>query len=186
MKIALIGKARTGKDTVGDYLREKYQFKRFYFAKGIEEIIIKYFPSAFDNGKPRGHYLHIGQSMREIDSHVWINYTHNEIEKYLSDNPSAHIMITDCRQLNEATFLREQGYKLIKIVCDESKRIERILDKGEYFDFSTLYHDTEIQSDLIIPDLYIHNNGTLEQLEDSVERALDYLRMIEGGSYFEN
>ena len=53
MKIALFGKIRSGKDTVGKILIEEYGFNRFAFGDGIGEIIQKYFPEAWEGGKPR-------------------------------------------------------------------------------------------------------------------------------------
>ena len=46
MKVALFGKMRSGKDTVGKILIDEYHFKRFAFGDGIGEIIEKYFPEA--------------------------------------------------------------------------------------------------------------------------------------------
>lgn len=187
VKIALFGKMRSGKNTVADLLKEKADFKEYSFGSGIGEIIKKYYPTAFEGGKPRQHYQHIGQSLRELDADVWINYTLSQIEKEtrLADRlgvPS-FIVITDGRQVNEARRLREDGYLIVKVECDEAERLNRIGEASDAFDVSQLNHETELQVDYINADYTIKNNGTLEELEQQVTIliTLAYLsQMFEG------
>ena len=80
-KVALFGKIRSGKDTVGKILIEEYGFQRVAFGDGIGEIIEKYFPEALEGGKPRKHYQHIGQQLRVLNQDVWINYLLKKVEK---------------------------------------------------------------------------------------------------------
>ncbi|MGV2685420.1 hypothetical protein GNF82_13610 [Clostridium perfringens] len=62
-------KMRSGKDTFAGWFIE-IGAKKFTFASGIVEIIDKYFPLAKVNGKPRLHYQHIGQALRQLDNDV--------------------------------------------------------------------------------------------------------------------
>lgn len=169
IKVALVGKMRSGKDTVAKYLMDDYGFKKFYFAKGIEEIILKYFPNAFDNGKPRQYYQHIGQQLRVLDQDVWINYLLNEVE-ILKD--PINIVVTDMRQVNEAERLKKEGFTIIKVVADEKIRIDRILKSGDKFNAEDLHHETELQVDLINADITVVNNGTIEELKKEVQNII--------------
>ena len=183
MKIALFGKIRSGKDTVGNILIEKYKFNRFAFGDGIGKIIEKYFPEAWETGKPRKHYQHIGQELRVLNPDVWINYlvrtvegaSAKHIESYHSKGvlaPVFNVVITDGRQVNEAEKLREQGYLIIKVECPEQLRVERMKNLGDNFQPEQLYHDTELQVDRIEADVTIENSGTLEELEEKVSRIV--------------
>lgn len=70
MKIAIVGKIRSGKKVVGDYFIERYECEQMAFADEIGTVISYYFPDAFVEGKPRFHYQQIGQFFPTIDPKV--------------------------------------------------------------------------------------------------------------------
>lgn len=168
MKIALFGKMRTGKDTVADLLINDHDFKKYSLATGIGEIIYKYFPNAWDNGKPRHHYQHIGQQLRELDKNVWINYLLSSVER----DGVERVVVADGRQVNEADALRKEGYLIVLVKTEEETRIKRILESGDNFNPEQLNHETEQQVDKITPDVVIRNDGTLEDLKSAVDCVL--------------
>lgn len=180
MKIAVFGKIRSGKDTVGKMLIEEYGFNRYAFGDGIGEIIQKYFPEAWAEGKPRKHYQFIGQALRELNSDVWVNYLLNNIKKDEAElkfkygyNKPYKVVVTDGRQVNEAEKLRKQGYLIIKVSCPEEIRVERMKKAGDVFTPESLKHDTELQVDLIKPDIEIDNSGTIEGLRYIVKSIME-------------
>lgn len=173
MRIAIVGKMRSGKDTVASLLVEK-GFTPLAFADGIAEIIQKYFPEAYENGKPRKHYQHIGQELRILNGNVWINYL-DKLAIGLQD-----IIITDCRQKNEETYLRANDYMIIKVCTEDYIRIQRMLEAGDNFTPEVLEHDTEKQVDTVVADYEISNNGTYEELVAEVHKAFSFYK-----SYFE-
>lgn len=183
MKIALFGKMRSGKDTVAKILTQEYGFKDFAFAQGIGEIIVKYFPTALSYGKPRQHYQHIGQSMRELDQDVWVKYLLKRVLHYKMDirlsveNKNKRIpfrvVVTDGRQQNEAERLREEGYLIVKVEAPEDIRIDRMVQAGDVFTDELLTHETEKQVDLINADITILNDGTLEDLRLKVKDLIE-------------
>ena len=164
MKIALIGKMRTGKDTLGKYLCDEHSFNRFAFGDGIKEVILEYFPTAFDNGKPREHYQFIGQAFRQLDPDIWVNRALGKVNRFLEENPNANIVITDVRQPNEAKALRAAGFLLVKVESYSSISLDRILKENDTFNPESLKHETEVLVDSCPFDIKIFNNGTLEEL----------------------
>ena len=181
MKIAVFGKMRSGKDTVGAILIDEYNFIRFAFGDGIGKIIQEYFPEDWAKGKPRKHYQHIGQQLRELNPDVWIDYLLRTVEKYegncsLLGQCPKNIIVTDGRQKNEAEKLKAQGYTIIKIVADEKKRIERIIASGDKFKYEQLFHETELQVDEIEADYVIYNNGSFKELKDNVQKIINELQ----------
>lgn len=176
MKIALFGKMRSGKDTVAKILIEEYGFTRYGFGDGIGRVIKEYFPEAWAGGKPRGHYQFIGQQFRKLNEYVWIDYTLNTIfedgRPYRIFGKEFNVVIADGRQLNEAKRLKEAGYLIVKVETPEELRIQRMKELGDVFSPEQLNHETELQVDMIEPDVLILNDGTLEELEEKVQKML--------------
>lgn len=169
MKIALFGKMRSGKDTVGKMLIEEEGFKRFAFATGIGQIIEEYFPEAVAEGKkPRKHYQHIGQQLRQLNEDVWINYLLKEID----EAGAGFVVVTDGRQYNEAQRLRENGFTIIKVEAPDELRIKRIEAAGDQFTPDLFTHETELQVDLIEADYTIVNDSDLKSLRDKLQITL--------------
>lgn len=169
MRIALVGKMRSGKDTVASLLLEK-GFTQIAFGDGIREIVAEYFPEALLEGKPRSHYQKIGQWLRELNNDVWINYVDRKSKDWES------VLVSDCRQLNEAKYLRDQGYMILKVYADDEVRKQRIIESGETFSPELFNHETEQQVDSIEYDLLLINNGTLEELKRDVALAFMYYK----------
>lgn len=170
IKIGLVGEFRSGKDTVGDYLRSEYSFKSTYFAKSLYDVCRSLFPKRFEEGnKPRKLLQDAGSAMRQIDVNVWINKTIQEINEMGSDQ----IVVTDVRYPNEAERLRQEGFTLIKIVSPLEKRIERsIVDSGS-FSVTDTQHESEKQVQAIETDYLINNDGSLLDLYWNVDRVMD-------------
>ena len=167
MKIALFGKIRSGKDTVGKILIDEYGFNRVAFGDGIGEIITKYFPEAWEGGKPRRHYQFIGQQLRVLNEDVWINYLLKKAEVI-----EGNIVVTDGRQLNEAKRLKEEGYLIVRVTTNSDIRLARMKALGDVFNAEDLEHETELNVDLISTDVEIFNNGTLEELKDNIQNLV--------------
>lgn len=178
MKIALIGKSRSGKDTVAEYLEKKYRLHNYKFSYGITEIIKKYFPKDLEKGiKLRGHYIKIGQSLRELDEDVWVNYTLNKIN-YLWGSLE-NVVISDVRQENEFKRLAGRGFRFIYIECDDDIRNERIKENGEELP-SNFDNDPDKNIDYIFERYMglidvVSNNQSLEKLFHEVDKKVaDY------------
>lgn len=176
MKIALIGLSRSGKDTVAEYLVKKYGMRNYKLSYGITEIIKKYFPKDLEKGvKLRGHYIKIGQSLRELDEDVWVNYTLDKIN-YLWGNLE-NLVISDVRQENEFRRLAKEGFRFIYIKCDDVIRNERIKEKGEELP-SDFDNDPDKNVDYIVERYgelieVVSNNQSLESLFDEINKVVE-------------
>jgi dephospho-CoA kinase len=171
MRLAIVGKMRSGKDTFAKYFTDLYEFKSLAFGNGITDVITRYFPEAFiTSEKPREHYLKIGQSFRELDPDIWVEILADrlwEIEEY--KGLDTDVIVTDCRQHNEYAWLKAKGFTIIKVEAEDEVRIERMAEKGEPFNPAQFYHDTEMATDTIPYDYLVTNNGPLGELIEQAE-----------------
>lgn len=176
MKIALIGKSRSGKDTVAEYLVKKHGMRNYKLSYGITEIIKKYFPYDFEKGvKLREHYIKIGQTLRELNEDVWVDYTLSKIN-YLWGNLE-NLVISDVRQENEFRRLAKEGFRFIYIKCDDYIRNERIKEKGEELP-SDFDNDPDKNVDYIVERYgelieVVSNNQSLEMLFDEINKVVE-------------
>lgn len=173
MRIGLCGKMRSGKDTVADLILSKHpEYRTLAFADGIKKVIEICFPEELAKGsKPREFYQYIGQNLRKLNPQVWINYTDKELQSL--DN-STNVIITDCRQLNENVYLRNNGFIVVKVDADEDIRLQRIKDMGEDVSVEQFNHSTELDVDLIEPDYLLRNNGSINNLKFNVDRLFEF------------
>ncbi|ACV61748.1 hypothetical protein Dtox_0843 [Desulfofarcimen acetoxidans DSM 771] len=135
MRIAVTGKMRSGKDTVGDYLVRQHRFKNFAFGDAIRSICQELFPEALAKGKPRYLYQAVGQGMRTIESDVWINNLFKQIDK---ESPETNLVVTDLRQQNEYKALKQHGFIIVMVNSRLDNRIKRMNDCGDNFSIADL------------------------------------------------
>lgn len=121
--IILSGKARSGKDTVLEIIKEYYKEEKVmnisysYYLKDY----LKRMGNFNEINKPRTLMQKFGEELRNIDKNFLINRVMEDIEVF--KNYYDIIVITDAR-LKEEIEIPKQKYELVSI------RIERDLDNG--------------------------------------------------------
>jgi hypothetical protein len=136
VQVALTGQMRSGKDTVGKFLIEKYGFKRFAFGDGIVRTCQNLFPSKFlTEEKPRELLQEFGQFCVSLDKNVWVNYLFKEMMKSDIYPVEDNVVITDLRK-------------------------QRIISSGEKYDPKIFNYVTEQFVKTFEVDFEIENNGT--------------------------
>src|SRR5690606_732434 len=171
IKIGLVGKAGTGKDTVAAYLVAVYGFRKFAFADRLKEIDFELFGPTV--GKDRKRLQQFGQFCRTIDPDVWVKQLHKRIKDY-----HGNIVVTDIRQPNEYQYCIDNGFIIIKIVCDDDIRIERMKERGDIFNPEDLNHETEQYIDQFDYTYWVDNNGTFNDLTTQVDYILEDIKAL--------
>ncbi len=136
--IAVTGRMRSGKDTLGDYICENYSFTRLAFADSLKQVCKITFHLEHEQlhdqklketvdqryGKtPRQIMQQIGMMMRrEMGDDVWVN----NLLTRLNNVQSGLIVITDARFENEIEALRRAGAVVVRIVRGSSKETAEI------------------------------------------------------------
>lgn len=121
MKIGISGKMGSGKTTLAKQINEYYS-NIFYitsFAKKLKTLACELFNMDINN-KDRLLLQQLGQSMRNINEDVWINYAIKDAKKY--DN----VIIDDARFENEVLTLKNNDYFLIKLNISKDLQYKRL------------------------------------------------------------
>ena len=177
IKIALIGGARTGKDTIAGHLCNILGFKRLAFGDKLKEIMFKTFLDLREEPKPRQEMIDFGQACRDIDPYVWIKHLHDQSLVY--ERLGHHnLVITDVRQPNEIQYCVDMGYTLVKVVASKETQIERASKSGEQLDVNNYMDATAVGYEGY--DHIIVNDGTLEDLYTQVENLISVEQPLEG------
>lgn len=155
--IALGYRARSGKDTVGDYLVDKWGFKRIAFADKLKQVVSTLTgQDAFDtdfkfrtqtSGLTGGQMLQqVGVAIRGVHENIWIEASGLGAYALM---PGARVVVTDCRFKNEAAAVKRLGGHLVEV-----RRPGLPID----------LHSSEISGMLVNWDHVLHNDGTLNDL----------------------
>lgn len=172
--IGLIGRLRSGKDTVGDYLASKYGYTQFAFGDELKRDFHRRYREIPRDPKPRAGYQFHGQFMREhYGENVWIDACFDNIRCSDTDAP---VVISDTRQENEFTTLQSAGYVLIRVEAPDGLRIERAVNSGDTFNYADLMHGTETALDGYAADFTVVNDGSLAELYAQIDEIMGYLR----------
>ena len=168
--IGLMGQARSGKSTVGNYLEDKHGFVQLAFADPVKDMLEMAFPHMEFRHGDRSEVNHIlGVSPRrmmqtlgtewgrkQINPGIWVSHMHQRLNE-LQRKGVKKVVVTDIRYTNELEGLWEWGAEILYI---QRAGLEK------------LNHDSE---DLDVSDpaiITLDNNDTLEHLYRSVEKVI--------------
>lgn len=179
-RIAVIGKARSGKTTSINIIKEYYEKQGkivgcYDVSQALYPITKTLFPDCIIDGenKDREKLQLVGQTIRQYDQNFWIN----AMDKYIMNDIKINgykdvILISGVRQFNEYCYLIKNGFKTIKIEALESIRKERAQNNNDKNILETFEHETEKQIDYFCTDFEVRNNGGEEFLKTSIENIL--------------
>lgn len=100
-----------------------------------------------------------------IENDVWLNLAKPKILENLKNG--INVIIRDCRFRNEATMIKSMGGKIIRIECPIETRMSRIKTPRDPNHISET--DLDEYKDFYVT---INNNGTLQDLENSIKNSL--------------
>jgi hypothetical protein len=172
--IALMGRARSGKDTVAARLVERHGFTRVAFADPLKEMALEIdpvIPTAygihvrlarlvadsgweFAKGYPEVRRIlqHCGQTVRDRAPGFWVALALRAV-----DAAPGPVVLSDVRYPNEAEALRARGFRLIRII------------RPGYVQNSAKLHVSETALDRYPPDIAVVNAGSLSELHERAD-----------------
>lgn len=179
--IGVTGKKFNGKDTISDYICQKYDFKKLAYATPLkdacrvlfdfnEEQLYGTLKETIDgkwNITPRLVYQYIGTDLfrnqlnkllPKIGDNFWIKCLEEMVKKYIMINPNVKIIVSDIRFQNEVDSLKKMivDYKIIRVKrpyinSNDTHDSEKFIDELKYIDYE------------------IENGDTLEMLYNKVD-----------------
>lgn len=150
--ILISGKAGVGKNLFGQLLSQNISslsVQMINFADSIKRAARKYF--GWNNNKDsRGRHLlqQLGGVGREYDENIWVKNLIKEINE-INMFPPDVVVISDWRFPNEAKYLEEEGYQVVKIKVIAPNR-ETLIGTRQYIDTSETSLDFYDEFDYVI------------------------------------
>ncbi|BAU83116.1 hypothetical protein SLA_2183 [Streptomyces laurentii] len=183
--VALMGRAGSGKDTVGARLVSRFAFARVAFADPLRALARDLDPivghettgagplplrlsdvlrrEGWDRAKQRPEIRRtlqrLGQSVRDQDEEFWIRAALSKVD--VADRWNLPVVVTDCRYRNEAKALRARGFLLV--------RIERPGTHGPAGE-DERQHRSETELDGFPADAVLTNGGSVDELHAFTDR----------------
>lgn len=167
--IGIAGRARSGKDTVANFIIAAIGGYRYSFADPIRAMLA---PLGVDMNDPYWQARKedvipaLGVSPRRmmqtlgtewgrnlISPDLWLVLAH---QRLLRNGPG--MVISDVRFENEAAWIRKHGGRIIHVIRPEAKAVEA--------------HASEDGIEMLDTDVQLFNSGTLEELQLSVRELL--------------
>ncbi|MGW2860825.1 deoxynucleotide monophosphate kinase family protein [Streptomyces sp. NPDC001205] len=182
--VALMGRARSGKDTVAARLVDAFQFTRIAFADPLRtaaldlDPIVGYEPSGYGplpirlSDLVRHHgweaskifpevrrtLQRLGEAMRTQDPDTWLRLALAKVE--VADTWGLPVVVTDCRHPNEAEALKARGFLLVRVVRPGSHGPTSADERQ---------HISETALDDYPADAVLTNGGTLAELHQAAD-----------------
>ncbi|MER6364967.1 hypothetical protein [Kitasatospora sp. NPDC001527] len=182
--VALLGKARAGKDAIGARLAQRYAFVRVAFADPLRELALDLDPivatEPTDYGPmplrlsdlvaghgwdvAKGAYPEVrrclqrlGTAVRMHDPDYWLRIALERVT--VAERWSIPVVITDVRHANELQTLRERGALVVRVVRPGVDGLAG--PEAE--------HITETALDQVEADVTVINSGSLADLHQRVD-----------------
>ncbi len=174
--IGIHGRAGSGKDTVGEILKDDHDFATTSFAFPIKQMVAVMLGVDIDKLEDRewreeslgGAYgerspRHLMQTLgtewgrRHVDQNIWVELA---LERVAEEFP--RVAITDVRFDNEAGRIRGLGGYVIHVHRSKSDLQERHAGHSSEHGLTAPHKS----------DIHINNYGTLEDLKDQVNAAI--------------
>lgn len=180
--IGITGRKFNGKDTLGNMLISKYDYKRFAFAdplkEGCKHIFgltdeqlygdLKETNDDFWQTTPRTILQFVGTElfreqlstiMPHLGKNIWVEATKRKIMKEWQENNNQCIVVTDVRFENEVNMIKQMGGIVIRIVRDSMNDTVDV-------------HASEIAIQFLDVTSEISNNSSIEDLSKVLDNFM--------------
>lgn len=180
--IALMGKAKSGKGVIAEYLRDTHGYRVVSFARPVkvacgrmvlgngvyEHEALDYVNEHKDAFRPMLQAY--GMAMRTLVAEdYWVRYALASIEGY--NDFGCPVVVDDCRFPNEADALREAGFLIVEVFRPEWHRWS-VGGLAHSLDSATAAHTSETELERIAADVRLVNNRSPAALVEQLEGLL--------------
>lgn len=178
MIIGLVGEKLAGKDTVSNYLVQKYDAGHFRFTHILDAVL-----EELNLEISRKNEIDLGLGLRKVfGEHILVN----ALEQRVKRSMSSYRVVNGIR-MDELDIVKKWGAKIIYITAPIELRFERYNNRREKADDAIMTMEEFIEqekgpTELEIPELgkqagyRIDNVGSLEELYEKVEEILKKIK----------
>ena len=117
IRIAFIGRVKSGRTWAADYLRSQHNFKKESLGDGVTRILRILYYYGSHKQIPWETKLLVYDALYKIDPDIWIGYMERKLRTTTRD-----VVIDDARYINEITALKDLGFTVIRITAPETRR----------------------------------------------------------------
>lgn len=164
--ICISGKARHGKDTSACILKEILEEKGNKVLIAHYGDLVKYICKTFfdwdgeKNVNGRSLLQRIGTDViRKQQPDYWVSFI-SDILKFF-DGEWDYVIIPDSRFPNEIDYLKGHGFNVVHMRVIRQNFVSPLTEEQQN-------HPSETALDYVMPDYYINNNGTLNDLRATI------------------
>jgi hypothetical protein len=155
--VGFIGLAGSGKDTAALVLLA-HGWRRMAFADRLKGIARQFGWNGIKDDAGRKLLQDLGMAARRYNQNFWINEAMTQLNEVSSNFAKIPRVWTDVRFENEADFVRSRGGIIIRIVRPSLKSDDQ--------------HESELNQYDIDADTTVINDGTTEELKNTILRIL--------------
>ncbi len=180
--VGLVGIIASGKDTVADYLVDKYQAEKISFSDPLRDVLNRlYLPI------DRAHMSGLSQILIDkFGGDLLSRVIAREIEK----SDKVIFVLPNIRRESDYSALEKfPGFVLVGIKTDQKICYERLIKRNQNSDDQTktreqFQKDLGLSTEVLIPHLVdkssfkLENNGSLDDLYKQADRLIDSLSKI--------
>jgi hypothetical protein len=188
--IGLTGRAGAGKDTAADYLCAEYGFVRASFAEPLKSMLEAMLEHAnidhiwlhepgFKNEAIPGLAVSARELMqtlgtewgrRLIHTDLWVQLLDRHLGIRAGHPVHDRIVITDVRFQNEGEWVRANGGHLLRLAREQAVAVRA--------------HESEAHIEALMADTALHNDGSVQHLQDMLDGLMDSLGLVPRESLF--
>lgn len=140
-RLAFVGPMCSGKTTCADYLVQNYGYTKLSLADKLKAIAYELYGIQGKDGDNRRIIQELGDKLRVFDDDVFTKYTLATIQKNYS---YSKIVIDDLRLPREAGILKQNGFYLVRVMCDDDERLRRVKALYPTLPSARMEHPTEM------------------------------------------
>jgi hypothetical protein len=191
--VALIGAARSGKDTVAARLVSRFAYTRLAFADPLKDAALAFDPIVGAEPGVRGFLpvrlsdaiqrkgwerakdempevrrtlQKMGEGIREFDPDFWLRLLLDKVDA--ADKWNMPVVVSDVRYPNEADALKAKGFRMVRII-----RPTYPADTVTSEELKNRRHVSETALNGYVSDSIVTNAGTLAALHERVDALVD-------------
>lgn len=170
-RIAFFGPMCSGKTWCANYLKSEARYYRVSFAAKLKTVAYDLYGIDSKDGEARTILQDLGTKLREIDPDVWIKYLLTRVKSIESEKTGSRgVVLDDLRYVNEAKWLKKNGFTLIRVDCPFGIRESRIKALYPETIGSAMFHPSEREWEKIKPDYIVESVDY--SAADSIENIL--------------